>query len=320
VLGSHQAWGRNGFGWVERALNLVQNPFENEGCAEPREGDSVRKALASIAASLAVIALIGAACTSTSSTAPPAGGSSSAPALKTITPGELLVASCLDYKPFEAVQNGNPVGFDIDLTDAIAAKLGLTVTWKKATFGPGMFAAVAANQYDMVAAAVTITPKRAQTLTFSDPYFDADQALSINTAATPDIVSLDGLKPGQKIGVQANTTGADYAQANAPSGVDIVSFPELPQAFNALEGGSVQAVVNDLPSSLAEIKSRPNTAVVQGLPTGEHYGFGFSPTNPGLVAAWNDALAKVIADGTWESLYKKWLPGAEVPDAYKPTS
>src|SRR5712691_11166371 len=84
-------------------------------------------------------------------------GASGTPSYTTLVPGELKVASCLDYKPFESVPpGGQPTGFDVELTEAIAAKLGLKVQWIKATFGPSIFSGVAANQFDLVAAAVTV--------------------------------------------------------------------------------------------------------------------------------------------------------------------
>jgi ABC-type amino acid transport substrate-binding protein len=247
-------------------------------------------------------------------------GASSPPSFTTLAPGELKVASCLDYKPFEAVPpGGQPTGFDVELTEAVAAKLGLKVQWVKATYGPSIFSGVAANQFDLIAAAVTITPKRSQIVAFSDPYFDADQSLTVNTAKTPDIMSTDDLQSGDVVGVQANTTGLIWAQENLqPKGIQIKAFPEVPSAFNDLQAGTVQGVINDFPSSLAEVKTRPGLKVVQTIPTGEHYAFALSPTNPGLLAAWNQQQAAVIADGTYAQIFAKYFPGIQLPAAYQP--
>jgi polar amino acid transport system substrate-binding protein len=247
-------------------------------------------------------------------------GASPTPSFTTLVSGELKVASCLDYKPFESVPpGGQPTGFDVELTEAIAAKLGLKVQWVKTGFGPSIFSGVAANQFDLIAAAVTITPKRAQTDDFSDPYFDADQSLTVNTTKTPDITTTDDLKAGDVVGVQANTTGAMWATENLqPKGIQIKAFPEVPSAFNDLQAGTVQGVINDFPSSLAEVKTRPGLKVVQTIPTGEHYGFAFSPSNPGLREAWNEQQSAAIADGTYATIFMKYFPGIEIPAAYQP--
>jgi polar amino acid transport system substrate-binding protein len=276
---------------------------------------------------VALLAIVAAACNNNNE--PAGGGASGAtsstgtsptPSFTTLVPGELKVASCLDYKPFESVPpGGQPTGFDVELTEAIASKLGLKVQWVKTGFGPSIFSGVAANQFDMVAAAVTITPKRSQTDDFSDPYFDSDQSLTVNTTKTPDITTTDGLQSGDAVAVQANTTGAMWATENLqPRGIEVKTFPEVPSAFNDLQAGTVQGVINDFPSSLAEVKTRPGLKVVQTIPTGEHYGFAFSPSNPGLREAWNQQLAAAVADGTYATIFMKYFPGIEIPAAYQP--
>src|SRR4051794_7814896 len=78
------------------------------------------------------------------------GGGSGIPKFTTLKSGVLQVGSCLDYPPFEAVKHNQETGFDVDLTDAIAKKLGLQVQWVKANFDT-IFTAVAGHQFDMVA-------------------------------------------------------------------------------------------------------------------------------------------------------------------------
>ena len=71
----------------------------------------------------------------------------------------LKVGSCLDYRPVRVRENGEETGFDVEMTEAIAEKLGLEVEWVKANFDT-IFTAVAAGKFDMVAAASTITEER----------------------------------------------------------------------------------------------------------------------------------------------------------------
>ena len=100
---------------------------------------------------LSAIAVTGASCSNGSSSASSAAGSPSSAAFETIHPGVLTVGSCLDYPPFESVKNGTPIGFDVELFDAIAAKLGYDqdhVKWVKANFNT-IFTAVAEGQFDV---------------------------------------------------------------------------------------------------------------------------------------------------------------------------
>ena len=128
------------------------------------------------------------------------------PEFATLEEGVLSVGSCLDYPPFESVKAGDEIGFDIDLTEEIAGRLGLTVEWVRADFDT-IFTAVSGDQFDMVAAASTITDEREDVVDFSDPYFNSLQSLTVNTAETPDLTSTDQLGEGDVVGVQKGTTG-----------------------------------------------------------------------------------------------------------------
>lgn len=238
------------------------------------------------------------------------------PQFSTIEEGVLQVGSCLDYKPFEFVKNGEEKGFDVELAEEIAGRLGLEVQWVTANFDT-IFTSVAAREFDMVAAASTITEERLAEVDFSDPYFNARQGFSVNTNETPDITSVDDLKEGDIVGVQKGTTGKDWAEENlASKGIEIKTFDGAPDAFSDLEAGGVVGVVNDEGSSIAEVETRPGLEVVEAIDTDEHYGFAFSKDNPELTAAANEALAEIIADGTYEGIFKKWFPELPVPEEY----
>jgi polar amino acid transport system substrate-binding protein len=242
------------------------------------------------------------------------------PTFTTLEEGVLQVGSCLDYPPFESVKGGDEVGFDVDLTEAIAERLGLEVQWVRADFDT-IFTAVAGNQFDMVAAASTITEEREQVVDFSDPYYNSRQALVVNTAETPDIASTADIGEGDVVGVQRGTTGKDWADENlAPQGAEITTFTAAPDAFRDLEAGNIQAVVNDEPSSAEIVKDLQGVEVVEAIDTDEEYGFPFSPENPELREAVNQALAEVIADGTYQQIFEQYFPGVEVPPEFQPSS
>ena len=245
------------------------------------------------------------------------GGGQEEPAFETITEGTLTVGSCLDYRPFEFFEKGadEPTGFDVELTDAIAAELGLEVEWVRADFDT-IFTAVAAGEFAMVAAASTITPERQDIVDFSDPYYNARQALTI--ASDSGIASTDDLGDGDTVGVQKGTTGKDWAEENlVPQGVEIKVFQVIPDAFTDLESGAIEGVLNDEPSSAAEIEDRPGLEIAQSIDTNENYGLAFSKDNPDLTLAVNDALAAVIESGDYERIFQKYFPGTQVPEEFQ---
>ncbi len=281
----------------------------------------MRRRLIGLVAAIALLGLVAAACGKTET---PSGGGSASPSFTTITPGTLTVGSCLDYKPFESVPpGGQPTGFDVELTKAIAAKLGLTVAWKKQNFNT-IFTAVNQGQFDMVAAAVTATgsvgQKRAQTVDFSDFYYNSLQGFTVNTSKTPDLTTTDGLKSGDVVGVQLGTTGEQWAKDNlVPKGVQLKGYTAAPQAFTDLEAGNITGVINDAPSSAAEVENRPTLKLVQEIDTNEKYAFAFAKGNTALVDAWNQGLKEVIADGTYAKIFTKYFPGVPVPPEFQPS-
>jgi len=292
----------------------------------------VKRRLTGILATVAVLSIVATACNNGSSTPPSSGGSSgggSSASFTTIKPGFITIGSCLDYKPFETITPGatRPTGFDVELAEAIAAKLGFDqahVQWVKANFD-NIFAQQAQGRFDVVAAAVTATGKlghsRAQTVAFSNFYFDSTQGFTVNTDKTPDITSTDDLSSGDVVGVQHGTTGADWAVTNLqPNGVQIKTYTDAPQAFTDLEAGTITGVINDAPSSAAEVESRPSLSVVEQIDTNEKYAFSFNQDNAQLLAAWNDAMQQVMADGTYTTIFQKYFPGVPVPKDFAASS
>jgi polar amino acid transport system substrate-binding protein len=248
------------------------------------------------------------------------GGGTPEPQFTTLEEGILSVGSCLDYPPFESVKGGDETGFDVDLTEDIAGRLGLEVEWVKTNFNT-IFTAVAGNQFDMVAAASTITPEREEVVTFSDPYYNSRQSLAVNVNETPDITSTDQLGEGDIVGVQKGTTGKDWAEENLqPQGVEIRTFTSATDAFRDLEAGNLTGVLNDEPATAEIIKELQGVELVQPIDTGEKYGFAFSPDNPDLTDAVNGALTEIIADGTYAEIFGRYFPGVEVPPEYQPSA
>jgi polar amino acid transport system substrate-binding protein len=289
-----------------------------------------------LAALIAVFALIVAACASNDDEGPTGGtgttaatgttgatgatGGTGFPTFTTIDEGKLTVGSCLDYAPFESVKAGEPTGFDVDLTEEIASRLGLEVVWVKADFDT-IFTAVSGNEFDMVAAASTITDEREQVVDFSAPYYNGQQSLTVNVESTPDITSTDQLGEGDVVGVQKGTTGKIWAEENlVPQGVELKTFVTSPDSFRDLEAGNVVGVINDETASIRIIQDLPSLSVVQSIDTGEHYGLAFSPSNPELREAVNMALAQIIADGRYQVIYGRYFPPSSLPEEFKPTT
>lgn len=206
------------------------------------------------------------------------------------------------FPPFESTENGELIGFDIDLMNAIAQKAGKTVEFESLPFD-GLIPGLQGGSIDAAISGMTITEERAQTVDFSDPYFDAGLAIAVQDSTT-DITSLDDLE-GKKIAVQIGTTGA--ATAEGVANAEVSTFDSAPLALQELANGNVDAVVNDAAVTDYAIQSGniPGISIVGQVLTDESYGIAL-PKGSENTAIINTALAEMKADGTYDALYEKW--------------
>lgn len=97
----------------------------------------------------------------------------------TLTPGKIIIGSDTAYPPFEFVEGGETVGFDVDMMNAIGEKLGFEIEFLTYKFDALITDLQAGTSFDMVASAMTITEERAQSVDFSDPYINSNQSLAV---------------------------------------------------------------------------------------------------------------------------------------------
>jgi len=253
---------------------------------------------------VASLALAIAACTPPAPAAPAAEAPAQQPAA---APVKIKVGTNAEYRPFEYVdESGEIVGFDVDLIKELAKRAGYEVELVN-TKWDGIFTALAAGEFDVVASACTITDERKQSVDFTDPYFNAGQSIAV-LADNDTIKTVEDLK-GKRIGVQLGTTGD--MEASKIEGAEVKRYEEITLAFQALANGDVDAVVNDTPTSADIIKANPEIkAKIVGEPfTNEFYGIAVNKGKPEIRDALNKALAEIKADGTYDQIYQKWFGG-----------
>ncbi|MET8079875.1 transporter substrate-binding domain-containing protein [Streptomyces sp. NPDC005303] len=249
--------------------------------------------------------LLVAACTSSDDGG--SGSKTAAGGVELVKGGQLTTCTHLPYPPFQSEIDGKYQGFDVSLIDLVAKDLGVKqkiIDTPFENFKTGAF--LNSGQCDLAAAGMTITDERKKNVDFSDPYFDATQALLV--AKGSGISSLADAKAKKvKLGAQAQTTGEDYVRAQ---GFDPVSFESSDAVLNGLRSGQVKAVVIDYPVVQGWLKDKANSdafQVADNINTGEQYGFTVKKGNTKLRAAINKALADAKADGTYKKLYEKWI-------------
>jgi len=158
--------------------------------------------------------------------------------------GTLVAGSSAEYPPFEYVADGKLVGYDVDMAEEIARRMGVKVAWEKIDF-KGIVAALTAKRVDALITALTWTPERAERIAFSDPYFDA--GIGAITPQSSTIQKPQDLK-GRKVGAQLGSSGERYVRETIGSDVgQLLTYDSITLAINDLKNGRVEAVVNPLP-------------------------------------------------------------------------
>lgn len=221
----------------------------------------------------------------------------------------LTVGSDIPYPPFEQGRPGEYTGFDIELIEAIAEKMGRTAEVQDTSFET-IFRDVTQGKFEAVISAATITEEREETVDFSNPYYFAEQAVLVEEGSP--IKSLQELE-GKTVGAQQGTTGQALAKEEIP-GAEIRPFPEGPDAVNALKAGTVEAVVIDAPVAENAVEKSGGIEIAEKVPTEEEYGIAVAKGNTELLDAINKALKEVEDDGTYKTVYEKWFVG-EPPKA-----
>jgi ABC-type amino acid transport substrate-binding protein len=227
---------------------------------------------------------------------------SAAAEIDTLKPGTLVVGVDVPYPPFEQGRPPDYEGFEIDLMNEIANRLGLETEYKDTPFDT-IFRDLAQGKFDAAVAGSTILPEREKVVDFGDPWFLTEQSLLVQQGS--DIRTLDDVD-GKTVGVQKGTTGEDYVEANADPG-DLRSYPEIDDAFNALIAGQVDAVVFDLSGTEEAAEKLEGLEVVDSYNTGEYLAPAYEEDNDALREAANAAFEEMKTDGTLDAAYQEWF-------------
>lgn len=230
------------------------------------------------------------------------------PELTLVSEGELTVCTEAPYAPFEvedADSESGYSGFDIDIVDEIASRLGLTLTVINTGFDAlTSGTAMASGTCDMAISAMTITEEREENIDFSEPYYNAAQSLMV--PGDSEITTLADVEG--RLGVQSGTTGEAYAQENAPEGAELVAFDAGADLFTALAAGDIVAILQDLPVNVERAQQDDSLTVIETYETDESYGMAFEQDgNPDLLGAVNDALAEMESDGTYDEIFAAYF-------------
>ncbi len=223
-------------------------------------------------------------------------------AVKTVTPGSLIMCTNAEFPPYE-FHNGNEiVGIDVEICNAIAEKLGLKLEIEDIAFD-AIIPEIVSGKADLGAAGMTVTEDRKQNVDFSDSYAHATQVIIIREDS--DIAGPDDLK-GKLVGVQQGTTGDLYVSADL--GDDAVErYSKGMEAVQALTQSKVDAVIIDGETAKQYVKEVPGLRILDESYTDEEYAIAVQKGNTQLLDAINTAIGELKKDGTFDKIVEKYI-------------
>ena len=234
---------------------------------------------------------------------------------KTITDGVLTIGTGEPAFPPYVVDNEpeNKQGFEAAVGWAVAAEMGFddaSVEWVRTTFDEAI--QPGAKNFDFNLQQYSIIPERQETITFSDPYFQSNQAIvGLEGSAAEGAATLDDLKD-VKFGVQAGTTSLQFVADVIQPDEESFVYDDNVGAKAALEANQIDAIVVDLPTafyiSAVEIEGSLVTGQFPASAGGttDEFGMVFEKDNQ-LVDCVNEALAALTASGDLEAITEQWM-------------
>ena len=229
--------------------------------------------------------------------------------------GKIRAGSDITWVPFEFFEGGSttPTGFDVELFEAVAEKLGVEVEWVNIEFTE-IILGLQAEQFDVIVSGMTVTETRDEVIDFV-PYYFAGITLLVTKGNPKNIHHLDDLS-GLSVSTKIGTTWQDLLEAEnrelRSAGtplIDIQLYATDSSAVDQLRQGLVDANMTDNPvadytASLEPdtFESLSNQILLESAP----FGWGVREKSPNLKDALSEAFKELIADGTYDSVIRKW--------------
>ena len=220
---------------------------------------------------------------------------------------EFIIATDTTFPPFEFQDaNGNFVGIDIDLINAIAEDQGFTVEIQSLGFNAAV-QALEAGQCDGVIAGMSITDERKEKFDFSEPYFDSGVVMGI-AQDNETIKSYEDLN-GQNVAVKIGTEGMTFAESIADQyGFTMTVFDDSNSMYQDVLVGNSVACFEDYPVLGYGISQGIGLKIVTEKEQGSSYGFAVGKgQNQELLQMFNDGLNNLKESGKFQEILDTYI-------------
>ncbi|MFI9557599.1 transporter substrate-binding domain-containing protein [Nonomuraea endophytica] len=223
--------------------------------------------------------------------------------------GVLRVAQTQANPPWNFLEAGKPVGYDVDVARELAKRLGIGKVEFVASNFQSFIPGVQAGRFDAVIAGQTITAERGKQVDFSRPY--QVNGISIFVAGTSTVAGVGDLT-GKKVAVTAGTTQAEFAKKTIPN-ADIKTYENATLGLTEVGRGRADAaLVSRFQGAFLAEKNGLPVKPAGPLLESEVNGISFAKGSDTFKQAVDKALGEMISDGTLSKISRKWLGGLDM--------
>lgn len=216
--------------------------------------------------------------------------------------GKLLAATEGAFAPFNHFEGSKLTGFEVELAEQVARKMGLAIEWKTLGFD-GLLTGLGQDRWDLVIASHGITEERAKAVSFMAPHYCSGGLIVTRDPAIRNAKDL----AGKSVAVQTGTTYLENVRKLAAVR-EVKNFPGDADARAALATGRADAWVSDRFAAMEALRKNPGLKLQAGeLLFTERVAAAAAKGNTGVVEAWNKALAALMADGSYARLSRKYF-------------
>lgn len=213
------------------------------------------------------------------------------------------------YPPFNGYNtNKELIGFDVDIAEALCAEMKAECTLVAQDWD-GMIPALLAGKYDAIVSSMSITEERQQVVDFTDRYYTNSL-----TFVAPKDTAITDVSPagmaGKTLGAQSSTVSAAHLEEEYKDAT-IKLYPTQDDAYLDLASGRVDAVLADVGPTNLWLDAEDGACcafVGEAVVKDDEIGIAIRKDDGDLKAKFNEALAAILADGTYETISAKYFP------------
>ncbi len=216
--------------------------------------------------------------------------------------GTIIAATEGAFYPFNYFEGPKLTGYEVDVAEAVAKKLGLKLEWRVVTFD-AQLASIRQDRFDFAIASHGFTEERAKAVDFTSPHYCTGGQI----AAPKDGALTAAALNGKTVGVQLATSYYDNAK-KIPGLKELKTYKADPEVFSALKAGKIDAWISDKWLIKATLEKNPDAGIAAGEQLFvERVSAIVRKNNKEFVDKYNQALAELIKDGSIAALSQKYF-------------